>query len=223
MLRNRGPAVRRAGIVALGLALAGGGAQASTGASGEPLGPRLGALMGDVAADAVAAVGWSGVPPVPPAPPDAPGDVAALVAAAEPAGDAEWYCLAEALYFEARGEDPEGQAAVAEVILNRVDSPAYPDSVCAVVGQVADGSGGGGCQFSYRCDGLPDAIRERRAWAEVGRVARAMLDDAPRTLTDGATYYHASSVSPSWADAFPRTASIGAHLFYREPLRLASN
>ena len=72
-----------------------------------------------------------------------------LMAQPAPEGDAEWQCLTEALYFEARGESLEGQIAVAEVILNRVDSPLYPRTVCGVVKQ----RGGGGCQFSYTCDG----------------------------------------------------------------------
>lgn len=144
-----------------------------------------------------------------------------LVAQASPAGDAEWGCLAEALYFEARGEGVEGQVAVAEVILNRAESGAHPSTVCGVV---AEGAGdGGGCQFSYRCDGLSDAIRDDAAWEEVGRVARAMLDGAPRDLTDGAVFYHSHAVSPSWAAAFARTATIGAHVFYRdEAVLLAS-
>ena len=72
-----------------------------------------------------------------------------LMAQPVPEGDADWQCLTEALYFEARGESLEGQIAVAEVILNRVDSPLYPRSVCGVVKQ----RGGGGCQFSYVCNG----------------------------------------------------------------------
>lgn len=148
-------------------------------------------------------------------------DVRHRIAAAAPQGDGEWHCLAEAIYFEARGEDLDGQIAVAEVILNRVESPAYPDSVCAVVRQ---GEGGGpGCQFSYRCDGRSEATPDRAAWTLAGRIARAMLDGAPRELTDGATHYHAHYVSPRWARRFDRTAVIGAHRFYREPLVLAAN
>ena len=128
-----------------------------------------------------------------------------------PEGDAEWQCLTEAVYFEARGESLDGQVAVAEVILNRVDSPLYPRTVCGVVKQR-----GGGCQFSYVCDGKT-RMREKVAADIAGRVARAMLDGAPRVLTDGATYFHARSVRPSWSKRFAKTASIGAHLFYRQP------
>lgn len=136
-----------------------------------------------------------------------------------PDGDAQFDCLATALYFEARGETVLGQFAVAEVILNRVDSGQFPDNVCAVVGQ----GGSGGCQFSYACDGQPEIIREAGAFDTVARVARVMLDGAPRDLTAGATYFHTRSVRPSWARVFERTAAIGAHLFYRAPDRLARN
>jgi spore germination cell wall hydrolase CwlJ-like protein len=127
-------------------------------------------------------------------------------------GNRDWQCLAEALYFEARGEPLKGQVAVAEVILNRVDAPGYPNTVCGVVKQ----GRGGRCQFSYVCDGRSDAIRERAAFVKAGKVARLMLDGAPRTLTDGATHFHTRAVRPDWARRLPQTATIGAHLFYRE-------
>lgn len=139
----------------------------------------------------------------------------------EAAGDAQWSCLAEALYFEARGETLAGQVAVAEVILNRVDRPDYPNSVCKVVRQGASGARYA-CQFSYNCDGKSDAIGERDAYEHVGKVARAMLDGRARTLTDGATHYHADHVRPRWAKRFPRTAEIGVHIFYRAPGAYAS-
>jgi spore germination cell wall hydrolase CwlJ-like protein len=135
-----------------------------------------------------------------------------LMAQPAPEGDAEWRCLTEALYFEARGESLEGQIAVAEVILNRVDSPLYPRTVCGVVKQ----RGGGGCQFSYVCSGKTK-MREKRAADLAGRIAAAMLDDAPRLLTDGATHFHTRGVKPGWSKRFARTASIGSHHFYRKP------
>ncbi len=137
------------------------------------------------------------------------------------AGDEQWQCLAEALYFEARGETVKGQFAVAEVILNRVDSPRYPNSVCGVVHQ---GTGKKyGCQFTYTCDGNPESIHEPGAFADVGKVALLMLSGAPRALTDGATHYHTGQVNPKWARKFPLTAQIGTHLFYRQPTRLSRN
>lgn len=140
-------------------------------------------------------------------------DASWLASQSAPKGDAEWQCLTQALYFEARGESLKGQFAVAEVILNRKDSPRFPGSVCGVVNQ----AGGGGCQFSYVCDGRKDVMRERGAADRAGRIARVMLDGAPRALTEGATYFHSRSVRPGWAHRFPRTAAIGAHLFYRQP------
>lgn len=138
-------------------------------------------------------------------------DEAWLAAQPSPAGDAEWECLRKAIYFEARGETLRGQFAVAEVILNRKESGRYPATVCAVVGQ----RGNGGCQFSYVCDGRADAMKDAEAVDRAGRIARVMLDGAPRTLTTGAMYFHTRGVAPDWSHRFDRTASIGAHLFYK--------
>lgn len=139
--------------------------------------------------------------------------------AAQPAakGGAEWKCLSEALYFEARGESPQGLAAVAEVILNRVDSSRFPNSVCAVINQ---GTGKKyQCQFTYTCDGQPERIHEPKAWAKVGKVARAMLDGAPRQLTGGATHYHTTAVKPRWSRVYTHTTTVGVHKFYRHTWR----
>ena len=130
-------------------------------------------------------------------------------------GDAQWECLAEALYFEARGESVKGMFAVGEVILNRVASRRYPDSLCAVINQ---GTGRKhACQFSYTCDGLAEVIAEPRAWERVGKIARLLIDNRESLdITEGATHYHTRAVNPNWARVFPRTAAIGSHLFYRE-------
>ncbi len=136
-------------------------------------------------------------------------------------GGAQWECLAEALYFEARGETVRGMFAVGEVILNRVDSNNYPDTLCTVINQ---GTGRKyGCQFSYTCDGKAENIAEPRSWERVGKVARILVDGVPRALTGGATHYHTKAVNPSWAQRYPRTATIGSHHFYRQPVRTASN
>ena len=142
-----------------------------------------------------------------------PMSAAALDALPEATGDADWHCLTEALYFEARGEPVEGQYAVAEVILNRVDHPAYPATVCGVVGQGS--AQAPACQFSYACDGIPEVITDPAAWHRLGLIARVMLDGAPRDLTEGATHFHAGWVNPDWARLYPRTAEIGIHHFYR--------
>lgn len=133
------------------------------------------------------------------------------------ANEAELECLAKAVYFEARGEPLDGQRAVAEVILNRVDNPRFPATVCGVVSQ----GGRGGCQFSYHCSGRSQAIRERGAYSRALRVAASALAGRPRTLTDGATYFHTRAVRPSWSQRFVRTAQIGEHIFYRPDQRLA--
>jgi spore germination cell wall hydrolase CwlJ-like protein len=133
----------------------------------------------------------------------------------EASGGEEWSCLTEALYFEARGETVKGIFAVAEVILNRVDSDRYPDTICGVVNQ---GTGKRyQCQFTYTCDGRKEVINEPAAYEMVGKVARLMLDGKARTLTGGATHYHTKSVSPRWSRSFPRTTTIGYHHFYRQP------
>jgi hypothetical protein len=134
-------------------------------------------------------------------------------------GDEEWSCLAEALYFEARGESVKGQFAVAEVIMNRVDSPRFPNTVCGVVNQ---GTGRKyQCQFTYTCDGVAEVIHEKKAYENVGKVAKLALSGAPRELTEGATYYHTKAVSPNWSRKFSRTATIGVHHFYVHPTELS--
>jgi len=136
-------------------------------------------------------------------------------------GGADFKCLSEALYFEARGETVKGQFAVAEVIMNRVRSSRFPNSVCGVVNQ---GTGRKyQCQFTYTCDGLAEAIGDRQAYARVGKVARAVLDGVAKPLTGGATHYHTTAVRPAWARVYHRTARIGTHVFYLHTYRSAAN
>ena len=141
--------------------------------------------------------------------------------ASQPAaqGGEQFQCLADVLYFEARGESVAGQAAVAEVVLNRVESGKFPNSICGVVHQ----SNNRGCQFSWTCDGKADRVRNPDAYAQVAKVAKALMEGAPRPLTDGATYFHTPSVRPAWAKKFTRTATVGSHIFYRPRVRTASN
>lgn len=130
-------------------------------------------------------------------------------------------CLSEALYFEARGETIKGQFAVAEVILNRVENPRYPDSVCGVINQ---GTGRKyACQFTYTCDGHAEVITEEKTYERLRKIAKLMLNDVPKTLTKGATHYHTTAVSPNWSRVYPRTATIGVHHFYRQPTRVSRN
>ena len=130
-------------------------------------------------------------------------------------GNSEWRCLAEALYFEARGETVKAQFAVAEVILNRRDSKRFPNSVCAVIGQGTKSGKKYACQFSYKCDGRAEVFSEGGAYVQVGKVARLMLDGKARNLTKGAMFYHTGAVSPKWSRKFTRTVKVGSHYFYR--------
>ncbi|MFV0300694.1 MAG: cell wall hydrolase [Paracoccus sp. (in: a-proteobacteria)] len=123
-------------------------------------------------------------------------------------------CMAEALYFEARGEGRQGQAAVAEVILNRVASGAFPGSVCGVINQPS--------QFSYTIGGRK-TIRNKGVYLRVRQVAEAALSGGTGNLTGGATYFHTPAVRPAWSHRFERTVRIGRHIFYRTGQRLASN
>ncbi len=128
-------------------------------------------------------------------------------------GGPQWRCLTEALYFEARGESLKGQFAVAEVILNRVASRKFPNTLCGVINQ---GTGRKyACQFTYTCDGLSDKIRNRKAFNRLGKIAYVMMNGGQRNLTKGATYYHTTAVRPRWSRVFRHTTTIGVHKFYR--------
>lgn len=192
---------------------------------------RLGALLGQER-EALATVPDARLSALTTVPPAAARDIttspqrptysnAFLASLPRASGNAQWRCLAEALYFEARGETAKGLFAVGEVILNRVDSASYPNSLCAVINQ---GTGRKyACQFTYTCDGRPEIISEKAAWQRVGKVARVLIDGAARDLTKGATHYHTTAVNPSWARRFPKVAQYGVHVFYRQPTRTASN
>lgn len=122
-------------------------------------------------------------------------------------------CLALAIVHEAGQEPRAGQEAVAEVILNRLDDPAYPKTVCEIVFAGADRSTG--CQFSFTCDGaLRRAVPPARLMA-ARLVAAGVLDGTALPHVPGATHYHASYVAPRWAPGLVRIAGIGLHIFYR--------
>jgi spore germination cell wall hydrolase CwlJ-like protein len=126
----------------------------------------------------------------------------------------EQRCLAEAVYFEARSEPVEGQAAVAQVILNRVKSGLYPSSICGVVYQNRHRHLA--CQFTFACEGKSLRIRDTESWERATRVASAVLEG--RTyLADvgGATHYHANYVRPSWSRRLKKMDVIGRHIFYK--------
>jgi spore germination cell wall hydrolase CwlJ-like protein len=134
-----------------------------------------------------------------------------------PAGvfsDKEQKCLAEGIYFEARGESVKGQAAVAQVILNRVRNPHYPGSICGVVYQNEDWRNR--CQFSFACDRIPDIITSPRHWKVAKEIAMAVTAGKIWFKDVGsATHYHATYVRPAWGPTMKRVEKIGKHIFYR--------
>ena len=126
-------------------------------------------------------------------------------------------CLAQAIYYEARGESQRGQIAVAEVIMNRAKSGYYPNSVCGVVYQGSHRSTG--CQFTFTCDGSINHRPRGRAWDRAQRVATAVMSGYTRPITQGATDYHTLAVNPVWNSGLVETTTIESHVFYRFPNR----
>lgn len=123
-------------------------------------------------------------------------------------------CLADAIYFESRGEPVRGQIAVAQVIMNRVFSGYYPTTVCGVVYQNAHRRLA--CQFTFACDGIPDKITEPDAWERAKTISRETLDGKYWLADVGkATHYHAYWVRPRWVRTMNKLDKIGVHTFYR--------
>jgi spore germination cell wall hydrolase CwlJ-like protein len=114
---------------------------------------------------------------------------------------AEENCLARAVYFEARSESALGQMAVAKVILNRVKSPQYPNTIC---------------QFSFSCDGQPDDVKQPGAWAQAKHIAQRAIKGDPGVAAKlgGALHYHADYVKPRWAKSMRKAIKVGRHIFY---------
>jgi spore germination cell wall hydrolase CwlJ-like protein len=200
----RAAAIAVAVLACAGAALIGGPALASEGGVAPPsvsyLNHRSGALdSADLHLDDALA-----------AAPAAARSLDALVAdqAGGETRDAEQECLANAVYFEARGETLQGQLAVAEVVMNRAASGRFPTSLCAVVVQPS--------QFSFvRRGRMPHADRASEAWHRavgVARVAAARM--APRLLPASCLWYHANYVSPGWGRRLAQSARIGLHIFY---------
>ncbi|MBE7183557.1 MAG: cell wall hydrolase [Methylobacterium mesophilicum] len=133
---------------------------------------------------------------------------------AEVFSEPEQTCLANAVYFESRGENTRGQAAVAQVVLNRVRNPAYPKSICGVVYQNQDLRNR--CQFSFACDGIKDRITNQAAYAKAKDIAMAVTAGKVFIPEIGSsTHYYAEYVSPSWARTMEKMKQIGKHIFYR--------
>lgn len=143
--------------------------------------------------------------------PDHP-DYAALIDGTK--AESEQRCLAEAVYFEARSEPEEGQAAVAQVVMNRVMSGLYPASVCAVVFQ--NHQRRNACQFSFACEGHALRITETESWTNAVRIAREVTEGSTYVSdVGGATHYHADYVRPTWARQLTKMDVIGRHIFYK--------
>jgi spore germination cell wall hydrolase CwlJ-like protein len=123
-------------------------------------------------------------------------------------------CLAEAVYFEARGEAVRGQIAVAQVVMNRTFSGFYPNTVCGVVYQNKNHHMA--CQFTFACDNNPDVVTEPDMWDRAKKIAKAMLDGQlwlPEVAKS--THYHAYWVHPSWVAEMKKMYKFGVHTFYR--------
>ncbi|MFL2800387.1 MAG: cell wall hydrolase [Paracoccaceae bacterium] len=125
----------------------------------------------------------------------------------------EMKCLSEALYFEARGEQIEGQIAVADVIINRKNSNRFPSTICGVVSEGSHKKHA--CQFSYNCDGKLELIYDKKTYSRIVKLSSMILNGAFSDVTNGATFFHASEVSPSWSKKFQKTKKIGRHIFYK--------
>ncbi len=123
-------------------------------------------------------------------------------------------CLANAIYFESRSEPETGQVAVAQVVMNRVKNPAYPDSICGVVYQNQNMRNA--CQFSFACDGIPDRVRSKKAWDLAVKLANEVINEEVWLKDVGsATHYHATYVRPKWAKTMKKADKIGLHIFYK--------
>ncbi len=123
-------------------------------------------------------------------------------------------CLAEAVYFEARSESPSGQAAVAQVVLNRVRSGLYPRTICGVVYQNANRYLG--CQFTFACEGKSLRTTDTTSWAQAQRIAGEVLNGKTYlSQVGGATHYHADYVKPGWSRRLKKMDVIGRHIFYK--------
>ena len=129
------------------------------------------------------------------------------------AGKSEHVCLAEAIYYEARSETRSGQKAVAEVILNRVGSKHFPDSICGVVYEGSERRTG--CQFSFTCDGSMDIAPKGKSWKRSQEVAALVMTGGVTPFTNRATHYHTTAIEPVWAANMRMTKRVGSHVFYR--------
>jgi spore germination cell wall hydrolase CwlJ-like protein len=132
----------------------------------------------------------------------------------------EHYCLAQNIYYEARGSNLADRAATADVVINRTNDRRYPATICEVVKQGEQDANGNmvrnRCQFSWYCDGKSDEPGNLDLWIDAQMLAWEIIENNKyRGLTEGATHYHATYVSPRWARELQLVGRIGAHIFYR--------
>lgn len=121
-------------------------------------------------------------------------------------------CLAQAIYYEGATEPVAGQQAIAQVVLNRVSHPAFPDTVCGVVYEGAERTTG--CQFTFTCDGSLARRPAAALWERARRTAQAALGGAVSRDVGRATHYHADYVAPYWRGSLDRIEQVGTHIFY---------
>lgn len=133
------------------------------------------------------------------------------------------YCLAQNIYFEAANQPDAGRMAVAHVVLNRVQDGQFPDTVCDVIYQAKWGKNWKGnevplrnkCQFSWFCDGKSDEPTDSVTWMESIKLAGWIIDGSYPDITEGALYYHTTTVDPYWNDYLTSTVIINDHIFYK--------
>jgi spore germination cell wall hydrolase CwlJ-like protein len=149
----------------------------------------------------------------------APGGARASFSAADvPVGDTvtreQFNCLAQAIYFEARGEPIEGQVAVAQVVLNRLSDRRYPTTICGVVFQ--NETRRHHCQFSFACDGKSDRPHRGTAWIRAQYIASLAMNGQLKNVVGDSTHYHAIYSHPEWAQELAPTVVVGRHKFYAD-------
>lgn len=128
--------------------------------------------------------------------------------------DKELWCMATAIYFEARGESYRGQVAVGQVVMNRVAHKLYPSTICGVVFQ--NQSKRNACQFSFACDGIPEKVNDQKSWKQAQQIANDVMSGKEYLTEVGyATHYHATYVRPHWAPRMTKLTKIGLHVFYQ--------
>src|SRR3546814_6638838 len=140
----------------------------------------------------------------------------AVISTSSPQYASAHRCLTQAIYYESANEPLKGKRAVAQVVLNRLRHPAYPNSVCGVV---YEGVNDPVCQFSFTCDGSLLRQPMARQWNESRRVAAEALAGTVEPSVGSATHYHADYVLPRWAYTLAKIEKIGVHVFYRFPGR----